>query len=67
LILPFSSITTPTRCAPLAGSALAPYAVPIFRSVSQISGKLKPNFSANALFAAGLSNDAPRMTAFLAS
>jgi len=51
----------------LAGSALAPYAVPIFRSVSQISGKLKPNFSANALFAAGLSNDAPRMTAFLAS
>ena len=46
---------------------MAPYAVPIFRSVSQISGKLNPNFSANALLAAGLSNEAPRMTAFLAS
>jgi hypothetical protein len=40
--------------------------VPIVRSVSQISGKLKWNFSANALFSAGVSNDAPRMTAFLA-
>ena len=64
---PSSSITTPTRCAPFAGSTLAPYAVPIERSVSQSSGKLKLNFSANALFAAGLSNETPRMTAFLAS
>jgi hypothetical protein len=32
-----------------------------------MSGKLKWNFSAKALFSAGLSNDAPRMTAFLAS
>jgi hypothetical protein len=67
LIRPFSSITTPTREAPLAGSTLAPYAVPIVRSVSQISGKLKLNFSANALFAAGLSNETPTMTAPLAS
>jgi hypothetical protein len=37
------------------------------RSVSEIRGKLKWNFSANALFSAGVSNDAPRMTAFLAS
>jgi hypothetical protein len=37
------------------------------RSVSQISGKLKSNFSANFLFSAGLSNEAPRMTAFLRS
>jgi hypothetical protein len=37
------------------------------RSVSQSSGKLKLNFSANALFSAGASNDAPRMTAFFAS
>jgi hypothetical protein len=41
--------------------------VPIVRSVSQISGKLKLNFSANFLFSAGESKDAPRMTAFLAS
>jgi len=51
----------------LAGSALAPYAVPIVRSVSQRRGKLKLNFSAKALFAAALSNDAPRMTAPFAS
>jgi hypothetical protein len=37
------------------------------RSVSQIRGKLKWNFSAKALFSAGVSNDAPRMTAFFAS
>ena len=37
------------------------------RSVSLISGKLKPNFSANFLLSAWLSNEAPRMTAFLAS
>jgi hypothetical protein len=41
--------------------------VPIERSVSQMSGKWKWNFSAKALFSAGLSNDAPRITAFLAS
>jgi len=35
------------------------------RSVSQISGKLKLNFSANFLLSATLSKDAPRMTAFL--
>ena len=46
---------------------MAPYAVPIVRSVSQINGKLKLNFSANALLASALSNDAPRMTAFFAS
>jgi hypothetical protein len=32
-----------------------------------MSGKLKLNFSAKALFSAGLSKDAPRMTAFLRS
>ena len=37
------------------------------RSVSHKSGKLKLNFSANALFSAGVSKDAPRMTAFFAS
>ena len=60
-------MTTPTRAAPLAGSTFAPYAVPIVRSVSQISGKLKLNFSANALFASALSKEQPRMTAFFAS
>src|SRR4026208_1687507 len=33
------------------------------RSVSQTSGKLKWNFSANALFSAGVSKDTPRITA----
>jgi len=37
------------------------------RSVSQISGKLKLNFSANFLLSAAPSKDAPRMTAFLRS
>jgi len=37
------------------------------RSVSQISGKLNWNFSANFLLSAALSKEAPRMTAFLAS
>jgi len=37
------------------------------RSVSLISGKLKLNFSANFLLSVWLSNEAPRMTAFLAS
>jgi len=41
--------------------------VPIVRSVSQISGKLKLNFSANFLLSAALSKDAPRMTAFFRS
>jgi hypothetical protein len=41
--------------------------VPIARSVSQISGKLKLNFSANFLLSAALSKDAPRMTAFFLS
>jgi hypothetical protein len=67
LILPSRSMTTPTRAAPLVGSTLAPYAVPMERSVSLISGKLKLNFSANFLLSAWLSNEAPRMTAFLAS
>jgi len=60
-------MTTPTRAAPFWGSTLAPYAVPIVRSVSQRSGKLKLNFSANFLLSAALSKDAPRMTAFLRS
>lgn len=34
------------------------------RSVSQIRGKVKPNFSAKALFSAGVSKETPRMTAF---
>ncbi len=63
LMVPSFPMTTPTRCAPLAGSALAPYAVPIVRSVSQRSGKLKWYFSAKALFSAGVSNETPRMTA----
>jgi hypothetical protein len=46
---------------------LAPYAVPIVRSVSQIRGKLKLNFSANFLLSVALSNEAPRMTAFFRS
>jgi hypothetical protein len=46
---------------------LAPYAVPIVRSVSQISGKLKAYFSANFLFSAGVSNDTPMMAAFFRS
>jgi len=37
------------------------------RSVSQISGKLKLNFSANFLLSAALSKDAPRLTALLRS
>jgi len=41
--------------------------VPIVRSVSQIRGKLKLNFSANFLLSAALSKDAPRMTAFFRS
>jgi hypothetical protein len=35
--------------------------------VSEISGKLKLNFSAKALFSAGESNDTPMTTAPLAS
>jgi hypothetical protein len=60
-------MTTPTRAAPFWGSTLAPYAVPIVRSVSQMSEKLKLNFSANFLLSLALSKDAPRMTAFLRS
>jgi hypothetical protein len=41
--------------------------VPIERSVSLMSGKLNWNFSANFLLSAWLSNEAPMMTAFLAS
>jgi hypothetical protein len=37
------------------------------RSVSEISGKLKLNFSANFLLSAWLSKEAPRMMAFFAS
>ena len=37
------------------------------RSVSQIRGKLNENFSANCLFSAGVSKDAPRITAFFRS
>jgi len=37
------------------------------RSVSLMRGKLNWNFSANFLLSAGLSNEAPMMTAFLAS
>jgi hypothetical protein len=37
------------------------------RSVSQSSGKLKLNFSANFLFSAAVSKEAPRMIAFFAS
>jgi hypothetical protein len=39
----------------------------MLRSVSQISGKLKWNFSANALFSAGVSNDMPTIAAFFRS
>lgn len=46
---------------------MAPYAVPIARSVSEMSGKLKLNFSANFLLSLALSKDAPRMAAFLRS
>jgi hypothetical protein len=42
---------------------LAPYAVPILRSVSQMSGKLKLNFSAKLLFSAGVSKETPTIAA----
>ena len=51
----------------MAGSGLAPYAVPIVRSVSQISGKLNEFVSANCLLSAWLSNDAPMIAAFFRS
>jgi len=35
--------------------------------VSQISGKVKWNFSANFLLSSGVSNETPRMTAFFRS
>jgi len=41
--------------------------VPIVRSVSQMSGKLKWYFSAKALFSAGVSNETPTIAAFFRS
>jgi len=41
--------------------------VPIVRSVSQINGKLKENFSANFLLSAGESKEMPRIAAFFRS
>lgn len=59
---------TPIRRALAApGPSAAPYATPSFRSVSQISGKLKLNFLANAAFSAGVSKLTPRMPAFFFS
>ena len=60
-------MTTPMRCAPFWGSTLAPYAVPIVRSVSQISGKVKEFFSANLLLSAGVSKETPRIAVFFRS
>jgi hypothetical protein len=37
------------------------------RSVSQISGNVKENFSAKRLFSAGVSNETPRIAAFFRS
>ena len=52
---------------PVAPGSVAPYARPILRSVSQSSGKLKPNLSENALLAFSSSNEIPKMTAFFLS
>jgi hypothetical protein len=41
--------------------------LPIVWSVSQISGKLKWNFSAKARFSTAVSKEAPRITAFFRS
>jgi hypothetical protein len=41
--------------------------VPMVRSVSEISGKLKLNFSANFLLSSAESKEIPRMTAFFLS
>ena len=49
------------------GESAAPYARPIFRSVSQSSGKLKLNFWAKAAFSSAVSKLAPRMPAFFFS
>lgn len=40
----------------------APYAMPSDLLVSQRSGKLNPNFFANAALSSGESNDAPRIS-----
>jgi hypothetical protein len=45
----------------------APYAMPICRSVSAISGKGKSNFSANRSFSSRVSKLTPRTCAFFAS
>lgn len=45
----------------------APYATPTVRSVSHSSGKGNLNFSAKALFSAGVSKLTPRTLTFFAS
>lgn len=56
---------TPTRRALAAlASSHAPYASPTLRSVSHSSGKLNPNFSANALFSSWVSKLMPKISAF---
>ena len=49
------------------GESAAPYARPIWRSVSQRSGKGNSNFFAKAAFAFSLSKLTPRIWAFLAA
>jgi hypothetical protein len=46
------------------GDDAAPYATPIFRSVSQSSGKGKWNFSAKRALSSGVSKLAPRIRTF---
>ena len=62
--LPSGPMITPTRAAFFAlVSEHAPYARPSLRSVSQINGKLKLNFFANAAFSSAVSKLAPRTAA----
>ena len=51
------------RWAPFSGSTLAPYAVPIFRSVSQISGKAKWFVSAKFRLSSTVSKEMPMIAA----
>lgn len=67
-IFPFSSITYAMRRAYSSfDDSAAPYARPIFRSVSQSSGKGKSYFLAKAALSFSLSKLTPRMVAFFAA
>jgi hypothetical protein len=66
-IRPFSSITYAIRFAySSCGDVAAPYAMPIFRSVSHSSGKGNLYFAANLALSAAVSKLAPRIWTFFA-